>query len=61
VLHTAGALFAAAHLDPSSFFGLTVLGVAAGGVVQAAGGAVAPAIAAHAAYNSAALLAGMTN
>ncbi|GAX76001.1 hypothetical protein CEUSTIGMA_g3444.t1 [Chlamydomonas eustigma] len=54
----AGALFSAAHLDPQQFFGLSIMGFAAGGVALWSG-SVLPAIALHVGYNLAALTAGV--
>ena len=51
-----GALFAAMHLSVEQFFGLCVLGCVAGWYREASG-SVVPAIALHATYNVAALVA----
>lgn len=49
-----GVLFAAIHLDVNEFWGLTVLGMACGGVASVSG-SVLPAVALHLAYNTCAL------
>ncbi|GLC39554.1 hypothetical protein PLESTB_001627600 [Pleodorina starrii] len=52
------ALFAAAHLSIPQFFAFTLLGGACGGLVLVSG-SVAPAVAAHAAYNATGIAAGV--
>jgi membrane protease YdiL (CAAX protease family) len=52
-----GVLFSSAHLDLQQFFGLSMMGMAAGGVALRSG-SVLPAIALHLGYNLTALAAG---
>lgn len=54
VLLPSGVLFAATHLEPSQFWGLSLLGFGTGGVAMLSGSTL-PAILCHLTYNSSAV------